>query len=232
MTSTDINGRLWSLKDVSSYLQVAEKTVTRMIQRGEIPAVRVGNQWRVIPTQLHQWLQAGSSQPESVRDLLRHDPTAVPIDRILKPERITVHVTVSNRAHLFHELAQAVSRVYPGIDSEAYTRSLERRENLVPTSLGGGLAVPHVRDTRENPTGSLDLFVLTTEEPIPFGPDSCSVFCLTCTDDLVLHLRLMQKVSYVMRAPGTVAQVQQQTSAHGVMSTIMLQERNTNHEKR
>lgn len=227
-----MSGRLWSLQDVSSYLHVAEKTVTRMIQRGEIPAVRVGNQWRVLPAQLHQWLHAGSSQPGSVRDLLRHDPTAVPIDRLLKPEHITVHAAVSNRDHLFQELAQAVRRVYPGIDSDAYTRSLKRREDLVPTSLGGGLAVPHVRDTQENPTGSLDLFLLTTKEPIPFGRDSCSVFCLTCTDDLVLHLRLMQKISYVMRATETVAQVQQQMSAHGVMSTIMYQERNTNHEER
>jgi excisionase family DNA binding protein len=231
MTNTDNKGRLWSLQDVAGYLHVAEKTVTRMIQRGEIPAVRVGNQWRVIPAQLHEWLQRSSSRPGSLQDLLRHDPTAVPIDRLLHPEGILVNATVSHRDHVFDQLAQAVQRVYPAIDAEAYSRSLKEREDLVSTSLGGGLAVPHVRDTRENPAGSLDLFLLTTEQPIPFGRDACSVFCLACTDDLVLHLRLMQKISYVMRADGAVEEVLRQTGVDDVISSIIQLERNQNYEE-
>lgn len=232
MTKVDNNGRLWSLQDVSSYLHVAEKTVTRMIQRGEIPAVRVGNQWRVIPAQLHEWIQRSSSRPGSIRDLLRQDPTAVPIDRLLHPEGIVVHASVSNRDQVFDELARAVNRVYPAIDISAYGRSLKAREELVSTSLGGGIAVPHVRDTRENPAESLDLFLLTTERPVNFGRGACSVFCLACTDDLVLHLRLMQKVSYVMGVGGAAETVLQQNSANDVISTIIQLERNQNYEER
>lgn len=231
MTITDNNGRLWSLQDVASYLHVAEKTVTRMIQRGEIPAVRVGNQWRVIPAQLHEWLQRSASRPGSMRDLLRQDPTAVPIDRLLHPEGIVVHAPLSHRDHVFDRLAHAVGRVYPAIDTEAYSRSLKEREELVSTSLGGGIAVPHVRDTHENPAGSLDLFLLTTEEPVPYGRDACSLFCLACTDDLVLHLRLMQKISYVMRADEAVEAVLRQDGVNDVISTIIQLERNQTYEE-
>lgn len=227
----DTNDRLWSLQDVASYLHVAEKTVTRMIQRGEIPAVRVGNQWRVIPARLHEWLQRNSSRPGSLQDLLRHDPTAVPTDRLLRPEGITVRASLSGPDDVFHALARAVNRVYPAIEVDGYRRSLREREGLLPTSLGGGIAVPHVRDTRDNPAGSLDLFLLTTEQPIPFGGDRCSVFCLPCTDDLVLHLRLMQKISYVLRAEGVVSEVLRQDRVTDVMSTIMQFERRQNHEE-
>lgn len=231
MTNMDNKGRLWSLQDVSTYLHVAEKTVTRMIQRGEIPAVRVGSQWRVVPAQLHEWLQRSASRPGSLGDLLRQDPTAVPIDRLLKPEGIVVRAAVSDQDEVFQELARVVSHLYPAIDPKAYHRSLKEREYLVSTSLGGGLAVPHVRDTRENPAGSLDLFLLTTENPVPFGRDRCSLFCLACTDDLVLHLRLMQKIGYVLRADGAVEEVLRQSGVDDVISSIIQLERNQNYEE-
>lgn len=150
----------------------------------------------------------------------------MPIDRLLQPAGIVVHASVTSRDQVFEELARTVSGVYPAIDPETYSRSLKAREELVSTSLGGGIAVPHVRDTRDNPAGSLDLFLLTTEEPVPFGRDTCSVFCVACTDDLVLHLRLMQKVSYVMRTDGAVQTVLQQNSVDDVISTLIQVERN------
>jgi mannitol/fructose-specific phosphotransferase system IIA component len=132
---------------------------------------------------------------------------------------------------VFDALARAVNRVYPTIDVDGYHRSLREREDLLSTSLGGDIAVPHVRDTRDNPAGSLDLFLLTTKQPVPFGGARCSVFCLPCTDDLVLHLRLMQKISYVLRADGAVSEILRQERVGDVMSTIMRFERRQTHEE-
>lgn len=38
---------LWTPQEVADYLKVTERTVYRWIEAGELPAFKVGRQWRV-----------------------------------------------------------------------------------------------------------------------------------------------------------------------------------------
>ena len=42
---------------VAELLKVSEKTVRRMVRRREIPAFKVGNQWRFIEKQIAAWAE-------------------------------------------------------------------------------------------------------------------------------------------------------------------------------
>src|SRR6056297_278066 len=104
----DITERLWTLSDAARYLHVAEKTIARMIQRGELPAVRLGGQWRFMPEQLSQWLHDRTSRPDSLRDLLRVDPIAVPIDRLIRREHIFCGNPAQTQTKVLAALTDAV----------------------------------------------------------------------------------------------------------------------------
>ncbi len=43
--------------DVLEYLRINARTVYRLIKNGEIPAVRVGRQWRIRRCDLDSWLE-------------------------------------------------------------------------------------------------------------------------------------------------------------------------------
>jgi len=43
-------------EEVQSYLRVNTRTVYRLIKAGDLPAIRVGRQWRVRPADLDGWL--------------------------------------------------------------------------------------------------------------------------------------------------------------------------------
>ena len=45
-----------TLKQVAQYLKVDEKTIYRLLEKGEIPAFKVGNQWRFLLNILKQWV--------------------------------------------------------------------------------------------------------------------------------------------------------------------------------
>jgi excisionase family DNA binding protein len=45
-------------EDVLDWLQVTPRTVYRLIRTGELPAVRVGRQWRFRKADLESWLAA------------------------------------------------------------------------------------------------------------------------------------------------------------------------------
>jgi excisionase family DNA binding protein len=52
------NIRLLTLSEAANLLQVSTRTLQRMIRNGELPAFKVGGQWRVRETQLRQWVES------------------------------------------------------------------------------------------------------------------------------------------------------------------------------
>ncbi len=42
--------------EVLGYLRINARTVYRLIRQGELPAVRIGRQWRIRRTDLDAWL--------------------------------------------------------------------------------------------------------------------------------------------------------------------------------
>jgi len=51
------NIRLLTLNEAADLLQVSTRTLQRMIHSGEMPALKVGGQWRVREAQLRQWVE-------------------------------------------------------------------------------------------------------------------------------------------------------------------------------
>ncbi len=44
--------------EVLEYLRINARTVYRLIRDGELPAVRIGRQWRIRRSDLDEWLEA------------------------------------------------------------------------------------------------------------------------------------------------------------------------------
>ncbi|MFW5752725.1 MAG: helix-turn-helix domain-containing protein [Planctomycetota bacterium] len=50
------DAEVMTLPEVANHLQLAERTVLRMAQRGEIPAARIASQWRFMRHLVQDWL--------------------------------------------------------------------------------------------------------------------------------------------------------------------------------
>jgi excisionase family DNA binding protein len=57
--------RLLTLTEAAQVLQVSTKTLQRMIRSGDLPALKVGGQWRLRESQLMQWIE--SREGRSIR---------------------------------------------------------------------------------------------------------------------------------------------------------------------
>ncbi len=49
-------------RQVATLLNVNPKTVLRLIQRGQLPARKVGRVWRISPRALDAWLSTGQAE--------------------------------------------------------------------------------------------------------------------------------------------------------------------------
>ena len=51
---------LMTVEEVANYLRVTKKTIYRLLARGDIPATKVGTQWRFDKSSIDGWLQRNS----------------------------------------------------------------------------------------------------------------------------------------------------------------------------
>ena len=48
----------WTVRQLAEYLNVNERTVYRMAERGDLPAFKVGDAWRFRPEDIDGWIGA------------------------------------------------------------------------------------------------------------------------------------------------------------------------------
>ena len=47
---------IWTIKELSAYLKLKEKTAYALVARGEIPGFKVGGSWRFSAKEIERWL--------------------------------------------------------------------------------------------------------------------------------------------------------------------------------
>ncbi len=64
----EVSSRVLTVQEVSRYLKVHPSTIYRMLKRNELPAFRVGSDWRFTVEAIDQWrakVEAGESSSPS-----------------------------------------------------------------------------------------------------------------------------------------------------------------------
>lgn len=56
-----LNGTLLTVEEAAEHLRLHPSTVYRLARRGELPAVKVGRQWRMDGEALQEWLRANAN---------------------------------------------------------------------------------------------------------------------------------------------------------------------------
>ena len=54
---------LLTIKEVAKLLRLSPQTLYKMLEHGEIPAMRIGKQWRFERDSVRDWLQTRGEQP-------------------------------------------------------------------------------------------------------------------------------------------------------------------------
>ena len=52
----DLPTRAMTVREVASYLNVDEKTIYRLSQRGDLPGFKIAGTWRFKPSDLEEWI--------------------------------------------------------------------------------------------------------------------------------------------------------------------------------
>lgn len=59
-----MDSEILTIKEVAEYLKVNERTIYRLANKGEIPAFKVGNNWRFDRAKIAQWMESQARHPK------------------------------------------------------------------------------------------------------------------------------------------------------------------------
>lgn len=196
------------IKDVAELLKCSEATIKQWSEEGKLPAYLMNNQYRFSRMEIEDWilhcnLDIQGAPPSSE---ISSDKTAAVrggthyfcLYRALHQGDVLSDIQGTTKEEVIRSAALAIAPKLD-VDPEVLSELLLDREQMMPTGLNQGLAVPHVRDfLRKGPFDRI--FVVYPKAPLAYGSLDGeavhSLFFLFASHDKG-HLQLLAKLAHL-----------------------------------
>ncbi|GHU26373.1 PTS fructose transporter subunit IIA [Spirochaetia bacterium] len=132
----DVEDTILIIEEVAQYLKVSEQTVSEWAQNGEIPAGKIGTEWRFKRSDIEKWIND--------RFIPNPPPVPIQIESLIVPERIVL-LEQNTKREALTALVDVVSRAPQIKNRQELLEEILKREELMSTAVGRGVAIPHVR---------------------------------------------------------------------------------------
>lgn len=210
-----------TVREVGKLLDMPESTVLRWIKQRGLPTQQVSGQYRFNRVDLLEWATANRIKVSV--DVIRHNESeeepAPCLVKALEAGGIFYQVKDTSK-----ELAlRAMVEVLPlpdDIDRETLLQLFLSREASRSTSIGDGIAMPHVRNPIILHVDRPMVYVCFLERPVDFGaPDGvpvqtlCTIICPTVRS----HLQTISRLSYALHDEAFKAALKRQAPREEIL---------------
>jgi PTS system nitrogen regulatory IIA component len=128
-----------TLEEVARYLRVSERTVYDCAQKGEIPAGKIRASWRFKKSEIDKWVN-----DKLVSQNLTPRINPIQAESFLSLSRI-LFLNHSSKRDALLALAENLAAAPQVKNRQELAMELLKREELMSTAIGCGIAIPHVR---------------------------------------------------------------------------------------
>jgi PTS system nitrogen regulatory IIA component len=134
-----IDDDILTIDEVAKYLRVSERTVYDWAQKGEIPSGKIGTVWRFKKSEIERWVNDRLSA-----HTIGSSTGAIVVEAILSPDRI-LFLNYSTKRDALLALANNLAAAPQVKNRQELVSEILKREELMTTAMGRGIAIPHVR---------------------------------------------------------------------------------------
>jgi excisionase family DNA binding protein len=139
--------RLLTLKELAAYLSVNERTLLKLVSEGDVPGVKIGNQWRFRKAMIDTWLDDQMLGVAPRRFEMRGTTSAprrmLALESCFQPSHIVSELAATTKLGVVEELAALANRLGLVGDETWFAHALIERENIMPSAVGNGVAYLH-----------------------------------------------------------------------------------------
>jgi PTS system nitrogen regulatory IIA component len=187
------------IKDIVNLLQVTEKTVYRWIKDNKIPCYRINHQYRFNRNEINEWILSNKIElSPSLIDISISEKQDNLVKLIEKGGVIT-NVSGDTVAEVLRNAVETMITP-PNKSKEVILGALLSREELMPTAIGKGIAIPHPRNPIITDIKSASVSICYLEKPVDFGSldnQPVKTLFILLTASPKMHLAILSKISYL-----------------------------------
>lgn len=171
-----------TIEEVARYLRVSERTVYDWAQKGEIPSGKIGTVWRFKKSDIERWVneRLSSNRPAGLIG-------SIQIQNIISPGRI-IFLNEAKKRDALIKLSENLATAPQIKNKQELTSEILRREDLMSTAIGRGIAIPHVRLSS------------ITDLVVSVGISKCDIVDFQSLDDIPVRLLFMIAAAYNQHA--------------------------------
>src|SRR6516225_5787317 len=139
--------RLLTLKELAAFLSVNERTLLKLVSEGEVPGVKIGNQWRFRKAMIDAWLddQMLGVVPRrfEAKGTASSHRRMLALESCFQPNHIIPELAASTKMGVVEELAGLAHQLGLVRDQAWFVHALIERENIMPSAVGNGVVFLH-----------------------------------------------------------------------------------------
>lgn len=204
-----VKNPVMTTRELASYIKLNEKTVIRMAQKGKIPGVKIGNQWRFHLAAIDRYLQTDLME-SSYGDLdliIGTKEDIIPLSRLTGFKFIEINSSAKTSDEVLIELSKIAYEGGLTSKENNLLKELKQREKMLSTAIGNGVAFPHPRHPSPKLFNEPKVIIIRSKIGINYdAPDRklVSIFFMPCASNEFIHIRLLAKISKLLHVSGII----------------------------
>lgn len=213
-----------TVKDAAELLAISEKTVYRWIAEGKLPGFRLNGQYRFNRAELLEWATANrlTVSPRIFEESPADSASLPVLSETLQAGGVFYRLSGTDKPSVLRSVVENL-RLPEEVNREFLLQVLQAREDLEPTALGNGIAIPHVRNpvVHHLPRPLLTLSFLET--PVDFGAlDRQPVHALftLISPTVKAHLHLLARLAFALRDEEFKSLIARQASRDDILASL------------
>jgi PTS system nitrogen regulatory IIA component len=166
---------LLSPKQLAEYLQLSQRTIYRLLDRGAVPAIKVGGQWRFRKSAIDEWLDVATHRLDAASlavlddDANESGQASEQLADLITPGNASIRLAAGDRDGVVRAFIAHV-RFPEAVSPDVVAERVLDRERICSTALAGGAALLHTRRSQPRVLRAHDLLAIArVEAPIDFG---------------------------------------------------------------
>ena len=211
-----------TVADAAKALNVAESTVARWIDSGALPAYRVAGQYRLNRAALFEWAASKRLAVADPDAPLAPAAALPPLSAALRLGGVCPDIP-GDTVPAVLEAFVARMALPESVDRALLLQALLAREQLQSTGVGGGVAIPHLRNPSVLGLSNPLLFVAYLSAPVDYAAlDSQPVHTLFCplSPSLRVHLHLLARIAWALRHPPFADAIRARAPADALLAVL------------
>ena len=213
------------IKDIVGMLQVNEKTVYRWIKEKKIPCYRINHQYRFNRAEINEWILSSKIELSSSLINLGLNNHNLPV--LLESGGVISGIKGTNVREALMNAVEAIPTP-TGLLKEDILVALMRREELMPTAIGNGVAIPHPHNPIVTDPSNASVSICYLDKPVEFhaldGRPVHTLFILFSATPR-MHLEVLSKISHLCQKEAFLDKLSGRAPKEDIMEFVRAKEK-------